>query len=251
MDLKLLIALDETPPLSVLAVASLAAVSLTVNPSLTSESQPVLVLNDGKELRGTNEILRYLGRTATTIPSLYERDDTETSQIDYWLEYALTFSSGSKYEGACKHVDEYLLQCTFLVGHSLSIADITIWSYLAVGKRWQSLMKSKKYPSVTRWYNMISSEFATVLNDFTSAYTKKKDSGKPVPLKLKENGQNNGQQGPNEVVSASNRHEVDLPYAEMGKVVVRFAPEPSGYLHIGHAKAALLNEYFAQNTTGK
>ena len=35
-----------------------------------------------KELRGTNEILRYLGRTATTIPSLYERDDTETSQVN-------------------------------------------------------------------------------------------------------------------------------------------------------------------------
>jgi len=34
---------------------------------------------------------------------------------------------------------------------------------------------------------------------------------------------------------------VDLPEAEIGKIL----DMPSGYLHIGHAKAALLNKYFA------
>lgn len=54
-----------------------------------------------------------------------------TFQIDEWLEYAPTFSTGSEFENACCYVDGILLQRTFLVGYSLSIADIAIWSGLA------------------------------------------------------------------------------------------------------------------------
>ena len=43
---------------------------------------------------------------------------------------------------------------------------------------------------------------------------------------------------------------VDLPDVK-GKVVLRFAPNPSGPLHIGHARAAVLNKEYVKRYGGK
>ncbi len=43
----------------------------------------------------------------------------------------------------------------------------------------------------------------------------------------------------------------ELKGAEQGKVITRFPPEPNGYPHIGHAKAAIINSEYAKMYGGK
>lgn len=260
MELKLSFPADS-PPLAVIAAAKIACVPISTDPTLNPGSPPIIHLDNGLKLQGTCVLLRYISRVAN-IPDLYQRNAFESSQIDEWLDYAPIFASGSQFEEACGYVDGYLLQHTFLVGHSLSIADIAVWSGLAgTGKRWESLRSSKKYQNLARWFNSILAEY-DVLNEVRATYVGKKGSGKPTASKVKE------QQGSNANLAKLNgdakkkddatdnegrrpTFEVDLPEAEVGKVKLRFAPEPSGYLHIGHSKAALLNQYFAERYKGE
>ncbi|KAI6695476.1 hypothetical protein NL676_023186 [Syzygium grande] len=244
----------DCPPLSAIAAAGLAGVPLHLDPSLPPGSPPFLLCSDGHKLHGAPDLLRHIASVSKT-QGLYGSSVSESSEVDKWLDYAPILSSGSEFENACKYLDEYLEKSTFLVGHSLTVADIAIWSGLAgVGLRWESLRKSKKYQNLVRWFNSIYSEYNDILDAIIATYVGKKGSGKAATGKQ---GSSNQSRSVNGDVSDKGKGinkssaEVDLPDAEFGKVCLRFAPEPSGYLHIGHSKAALMNQYFAQRYQGK
>ncbi|XP_050382492.1 glutamate--tRNA ligase, cytoplasmic [Argentina anserina] len=248
MKLKSLSFPAECPPLSVIAASKIAGISVPADASLAPASPPVLHFSDGRNLRGVPPLLRYFGR----ISNLCGGDAFQDAQIVEWIDYAPVLSVGSAFETACKHLDEYLGSRTFLVDQSFSIADIAIWSGLAgAGLRWESLMKSKKYPNLTRWFSSILAEHSAALNQVTAVHVGKKGGA----AKSKENPASQQPKGVSGDAAKAGTtmkgtFEVELPEAEFGKVKLRFAPEPSGFLHIGHSKAALLNQYFAQKYGG-
>lgn len=235
----------NSPPLSVIAAAKLAGITI---PMETSGSAPMFSFSNRSKLQGTFVLLRYIGRVA----NFYGQNAHEAGEIDEWLDYTPVFSSGSEFENACAYVDKYLERRTFIVGHSLSIVDIAIWSALAgTGQRWDSLRKSKKYQNLARWFNSLSAEYSDSLDEVTATYVSKRGLGKPTAAKSKEQQGVKGDVSEKGKTGSHPSFEVDLPDAEIGKVRLRFAPEPSGYLHIGHSKAALLNQYFAQRYQGQ
>ena len=95
-------------------------------------------------------------------------------------------------------------------------------------------MKGGKHPHLLRWFTHIETlpSTKTALESLATA--------KSLSKSTKAN--------PDKAASSFN---LGLEGAEMGKVVTRFPPEPSGYMHIGHLKAAILNQYFAEMYKGK
>ncbi|XP_060548467.1 bifunctional glutamate/proline--tRNA ligase isoform X2 [Pantherophis guttatus] len=231
------------------------ALSLTVNPGdlplgalLTVEhvkDHVKISVEEGKEtglrisdqvtFTDVNSIVRYLARIATSA-GLYGSNLLEHTEIDHWMEFSTTkLSTPTEFALAIQELNNSLSLRTYLVGNCLSLADFSVWAALKGNNIWQEQLPQNNGPvHVKRWYKFLEAQngFQSVDSKWTAGDTvrkikvtteKKQDIGKFV----------------------------DLPGTEMGKVIVRFPPEASGYLHIGHAKAALLNQHYQVTFKGK
>ncbi|TKX26699.1 putative glutamate--tRNA ligase [Elsinoe australis] len=118
-------------------------------------------------------------------------------------------------EGPLAELDSHLTLRTYIVGFEPTEADLTVWRILRGNRIAYNYIKQNLMVNLCRWFRFID------------------ETLKPEVEPTKPKGADDG-----------GSYEIGLQDTEAG-VVTRFPPEPSGYLHIGHAKAALLNDFFA------
>lgn len=210
----------------------------------------------------------------------------EKSQVMSWLNTVTSLQSSSPTisKEFAELVNTHLSMRTYIVGEAMTLADIAVYQYLCptIDDKKSSKKDKKKdkkngkdrnddddttsvptfsIPNsvtlhVNRWSSLIEGKLPPVstlpvgigggtLNDFKT----KSKSSSSITTKTTSGGNNKGK-----INDKESNPEDTVPPLENGvegKVITRFPPEPSGYLHIGHCKAALLNQYYAQRYKGK
>ena len=225
----------DAPPLFALLASRLAKREVALKRVETKQLPPgstaylLLPLGAGS-FSGEMVIARYfarLGPSADAPSQLYgvPGDAASATTVDQWISHAETLESatGPMVAEALGALNTHLTMRTVIAGHAVTIGDGAVWLAL---KRNAAATKASShgYPHVRRWLKFMETHPACVAiaQDFLGA---QKDGAGSLDLALKD--------------------------AVMGEVVTRFPPEPSGHLHIGHVKAALLNSHFAERYQGK
>ncbi|KAG2176818.1 hypothetical protein INT44_007482 [Umbelopsis vinacea] len=186
------------------------------------------VLKSGSDqFTSTKDIVHALAKLDPTL--------TSSAAVDEWLAFVdeqLQTTDFKALDVAYKKINKHLTLRSYIAGYEPTAADFAIWGTMKGSPIFGKIYKSKKESLgdyLTRWFDHVSELPAAKLA--VDLLTRAQDT------KAK--------------ASDQGKLEIGLDDAHMGSVVTRFPPEPSGYLHIGHAKAALLNQYFAQQYKGK
>lgn len=225
--------------------------NLTPHKAASTETPALGLPNKAPVIQGDLPMARYVGRTAafskaSSAATFFPTANAGSmAQIDMWLDYISSLTrlpdAAQQVTAACLTVERALRAGrTFLTGAALTLADVALFGIVfaapTTSKELQTTLASLPTlaTSTARWLRTLAVhpalQQATQLGnavaevvDFVNAPTLEPLVPGMAPL-----------QG-----------------AVPGQVVTRFPPEPSGYLHIGHAKAVLLNDYYARRYQGR
>ncbi|KAJ3118016.1 hypothetical protein HK100_000696 [Physocladia obscura] len=212
-----------------------AAALLNLKNAVSFEGSVTATATDASKatVSGTNAVLRLLLTTCSNETENIIAHSILTSQVDFWLDFAFdSLGPDTAFKGALAalaQLNAHLKLRSFLVGYHVSIADIACWGALKTNAAFAKHASPAATPFLSRWFAHLEQQ------PFCASATQ--DVARAISLLNKAKGDQGS-------------FEIGLKDAEQGKVVTRFPPEPSGYLHIGHAKAALLNDYFARRYDG-
>lgn len=202
----------------------------------SSQSDSTTVLKLGEEtIFGTE---KAVARLASEYPAVFYGDSPK-EEVDNWVKFAfdnLAIKDFKVLSSSLEKLESRLNYRSFIVGYGPTTADIAVWGILRSNGIVGGVIKGGSYINLTRWYKFLESDdvFGGSVEKMTKSVN---DIRKASKVGHKKEHKAN--------------FEINLQDAKDGEVVTRFPPEPSGYLHIGHAKAAILNQYFADIYHGK
>mmetsp|Transcript_13614 Transcript_13614/g.20546 ORF Transcript_13614/g.20546 Transcript_13614/m.20546 type:complete len:905 (+) Transcript_13614:24-2738(+) len=273
-------------PLDIIAAYLVAEKALRSNDSIKlvlvdKEDVHTPKINAPKtEIVGHGNVIRLLYRMAG-------RDGgnvLESAQIDQWMMKSVEIAKMNKEEFK-KFIDtlnEYLQLRSFLVGYDLKACDVSLWGALKKNTVWQQLMDTAQPPiakdgpiNVKRWFTTLEAspllmeaqsflckqaekkQLGAAKKEKAAAKNQKKTAKKQPQQNEQQNGKGNKKKGKDKNGGKSKggtaaSWDIGISKEEYdGKIVTRFPPEPSGYLHIGHAKAVVINWKVSRQFHGK
>eukprot|EP01104_Vermistella_antarctica_P013514 TRINITY_DN40_c0_g1_i2.p1 TRINITY_DN40_c0_g1~~TRINITY_DN40_c0_g1_i2.p1 ORF type:complete len:694 (+),score=189.70 TRINITY_DN40_c0_g1_i2:68-2083(+) len=233
----------EPPVVSLLALQCIpqAAKDVKLLPNKSRPTVEGMVSFAGgrtETLSGDISFARFLARQYPE-SMVYGVGALEEAECNQWIDFV---TASTPLKGlSMSTFNRHLRLRTFFAGHSLTLADIYAW--ISLKRSGLPLLNvpvkfAKAFPNVSRWLNHLDSlpAFIAVAKAHGIGMTAVVAEAKPARAK--------GRAG-------WHGSYFDLPGAEKGKVVTRFPPEPSGFLHVGHLKALMLNYHFAKLYEGK
>ena len=241
-----IVAWTRSPPVGMIALAELVGFPHTVDLDEGGKGTTErLVLPTGQALAGQAAALRFIARSAGAAGRAYLGGDDPMAahEVDELLAFSGSLGPGLGLEAACLALDAHLALRSHLVGHGLTAADLACWAALSNNPQAGKVLSSGRAPHLARWFAHVGAQPAVAAAHAATDWKSRPRGERETSQRAAEvTGKAKGEGG---------SFDIDLPGAVRGQVVTRFPPEPSGYLHIGHAKAALLNDILAKVYDGK